>query len=480
MRRCTFLFFALTFTANAAAQAQWLPAPTATAPAATLGARLAYDPASQRTFALFGQPLMGAVSSSMWDGANWTPCTTQVTGGGFLLVSRDQALATETSSGGLLMFGGWRPGFGIGGGTPIVLDGTWRIATSATGVLQFTQLAPATRPAARQGAAMVRTHQGVLLFGGGAVSGLAQFGDTWLWNGTTWTQLAPANAPSVRTLAAMAFDPTRNVAVLFGGLGTNGALGDTWEYDGSNWLQRAPSTSPAPRGRAGCTWSPPLARCVLFGGLAANGALLADTWTWDGTSWQPAIDLGSPSARQGAGLEFDAAHQQLLLVGGVGQSAGGQSVYLADTYELAWTAGPSTFTAFGTGCVGPTAQTPTMSAGPGEVPRLGTTSQLTLGNLPAGTLTVPVFVFGSSTTFDAGGGHPLPLDLGILGWPGCQQLVAHDIMVPSPTLATSVTFPLSVPIAANLVGFTLHVQGFVLYAPSGAAVSNGLTAVVGT
>lgn len=69
MRLCTFLFFALIcapiFADTAAAQAQWSPAPTATAPAATLGHRLAYDPASQRTFALFGQPLTGAVGSSM-------------------------------------------------------------------------------------------------------------------------------------------------------------------------------------------------------------------------------------------------------------------------------------------------------------------------------------------------------------------------------------------------------------------------------
>ena len=470
MRLVTFLCLG----ASAAAQAQWLAVPSTNTPAATLGHRMAYDPASQRTFTLWGTTANGLAGCSMWDGTDWSACTTQVLGPGFLLVGRDVALCSD-GNGALLMFGGWRPGFGIGGGIPSVLDGTWRIVTSATGTLQFTQLTPATRPSPRQGAAMVLTAQGIVLFGGSAVIGFPQYGDTWRWNGATWSQLAPATAPPARTLAAMAFDPVRQVAVLFGGTGASGALGDTWEFDGSNWLARTTTVGPSARSRAAFAWSPPLGRCVLFGGAGASGAELGDTWTWNGTSWERAIDLATPSARQGATLDFDAAHQKLLLVGGVAQAS-----YLADTHELAWTAGPSSFTTFGSGCVGPTLQTPTLAAGPGEVPRLGTTSQLTIGDLPAGTLTVPVFVFGSSTTFEASGGHPLPFDLGFLGWPGCQQLVSHDVLLPSPTLASSVTFPLTVPIAANLVGYTLHVQGFVLYAPAGAAVSNALTAVVGT
>lgn len=471
MRLVPFLFLGT----SALAQAQWLAVPTTNTPAATLGHRMAYDPASQRTFTLWGTMANGlAAGCSMWDGANWSACTTQVLGGAVFLGGRDVALCRD-GTGALLMFGGWRPGFGIGGGTPMVLDGTWRIVANSTGLLQLSQLTPATRPSPRQGASMVRTSQGVLLFGGSAVNGFPQYGDSWEWNGTTWTQLAPANAPPARTTAAMAFDEARQVVVLFGGIGPGIVFDDTWEFDGSNWLLRTPAVSPPARSRAAFAWSPPLGRCVLFGGAPASGAELGDTWTWNGATWERAIALATPSARQGATLDFDAAHQQLLLVGGVAQSN-----HLADTHQLAWTAGPSSFTAFGSGCVGPTLQTPTLAAGPGELPRLGTTSQLTIGDLPAGTLTVPVFVFGSSTTFEASGGHALPFDLGFLGWPGCQQLVAHDVMLPSPTLASSVTFPLTVPIAANLVGYTLHVQGFVLYAPTGAAVSNALTAVVGT
>ena len=38
---------------------------------------------------------------------------------------------------------------------------------------------------------------------------------------------------------------------------------------------------------------------------------------------------------------------------------------------------------------------------------------------------------------------------------------------------------LTVPMTTSLVGFTFHAQALVLYSPSGVAVSNGVTGVVG-
>lgn len=53
-------------------------------------------------------------------------------------------------------------------------------------------------------------------------------------------------------------------------------------------------------------------------------------------------------------------------------------------------------------------------------------------------------------------------------------------MLPMPTLAGQVMHAITVPLTANLIGFTFHAQGFVLYQPTGAAVSNALTGIVGT
>lgn len=460
------------FVTSAVAQANWsLQAPTG------LGQRerhtLVYDPATQRTFAMWGATYAATFNCAMWNGAAWTPSALSVVGGGLLFIGRDVAIADD-GTGGLLMFGGWRPGFGFGGGTPSVVDQTWRVIASTSGALQFTLLAPATRPAARQGAQMVLTNQGPLLFGGASVTGFPVYGDTWRWNGTTWTQLTTPVAPLPTAFGAMAYDGARNMVVLLGGFTSN----ETWEFDGVAWQQRAPAQSPPPRVHAAFAWSPVAGKCVLFGGLGvASGTDLGDTWTWDGTSWQQLLALGAPSARQGAAMAFDAAHQQLVLCGG-GHHTSLATTWYEDTYTLDLLAGQASYTPFGAGCLGPTAQVPLLAAAANELPVLGTTSHLVVSNLPAA-LTLPVFVLGLSNTWEPASSHPLPFDLGFLGWPGCQQLVSHEVLDAVPTLTGSASIAFSVPLNAALLGFAFYAQALVLYLPSGAAVSNALAGVVG-
>lgn len=395
-----------------------------------------------------------------------------VSSSGLLLVGRDVALASNGGAGGMLMFGGWRPGFGIGGGTPTVLDQTWNVVATAGGSLQFTLLAPATRPSARQGASMVLTNQGPLLFGGAAVSGVPVYGDTWRWNGTTWLQLTTPVAPAPTAYSAMAYDGARNVVVLFGGFTSN----ETWEFDGVAWHQRAPAQSPPPRARAAFAWSPVAGKCVLFGG-AGTTTQFGDTWTWDGTAWQQLLSLGAPSPRQGAAMTFDAAQQKLVLCGGSYYTPQSTTWY-EDTYYVELLAGQASYTPFGAGCPGPTAQVPVFAAAANELPVLGTTSHLVVSNLPIA-LTLPVFVLGTSNAWEPSSNHPLPFDLGFIGWPGCQQLVSHDLLTAVPTLTGTASLAFVVPVNAALVGLSFHSQALVLYQPSGAAVSNALTGVVG-
>ena len=135
---------------------------------------------------------------------------------------------------------------------------------------------------------------------------------------------------------------------------------------------------------------------------------------------------------------------------------------------------------FGQGCVGPYGLVPTLAAAPGSLPRIGRPCTFVVGALP-NLITVPVFVFGFDTTIQtgSGGAYPLPFDLGVLGWPGCQQLVAADVSVATITASGAVQHAVAVPYAPSLVGAPFHAQAIVLYHLGGVAVTNGLTATIG-
>ncbi|MBL8752017.1 MAG: hypothetical protein JNK15_01845 [Planctomycetes bacterium] len=140
----------------------------------------------------------------------------------------------------------------------------------------------------------------------------------------------------------------------------------------------------------------------------------------------------------------------------------------------------ATIAPFGQGCVGPYGLTPTLAVEPGSLPRIGRPCTFVVGALP-NLITVPVFVFGFDTTMNLGPGgwYPLPFDLGVLGWPGCQQLVSTAETVA--TITTTGTAQLSVPLPhlPQIVGFPFYAQAIVLYHPGGVAVTSGLAATIG-
>jgi hypothetical protein len=139
----------------------------------------------------------------------------------------------------------------------------------------------------------------------------------------------------------------------------------------------------------------------------------------------------------------------------------------------------ASYTPFGSGCPGPSALVPLLDGVAGEEPRLGTTSRMRVSNLPL-SVTVPIFVLGLSNTQDPGPpAYALPLDLGILGWPGCSQLVSDDVISFAITTTGQADYSLAVPMSLGLVGFTFYAQALVMYSPSGVATSNGVTGIVG-
>jgi hypothetical protein len=180
----------------------------------------------------------------------------------------------------------------------------------------WTQVAE-TGPTARRAHTMAydAARRQVVLFGG--MSDATSLDDTWIWDGTAWTQVAETG-PSARAHHAMAGEDARQRIVLFGGVGAN-ELGDTWEWNGASWTQRDEG-GPAPRRGHVMAYDPVAARVFLFGG-AAQAEILDDTWEWNGTQWTRVSEFGAPGGLDAA-MSYDG--RGTLLFGGVGSAAAGE------------------------------------------------------------------------------------------------------------------------------------------------------------
>jgi hypothetical protein len=126
----------------------------------------------------------------------------------------------------LIMFGGRV----VAGAT---LNDIWAYAAANT----WTELSPSgTLPSPRFGQAMAydSTTRQLVMFGGRSETDVP-LDDTWTYDSVsnTWTELKPSGAlPPARSGHSMAYDPVIRCLVVFGGLDDTGtALGDTWAYD---------------------------------------------------------------------------------------------------------------------------------------------------------------------------------------------------------------------------------------------------------
>ncbi|MEZ5963955.1 MAG: hypothetical protein R3F56_08940 [Planctomycetota bacterium] len=105
-----------------------------------------------------------------------------------------------------------------------------------------------------------------------------------------WTQYAPGTGPAARQGASLAFDAQRGRMVLYGGASDGGGTltwrTDTWEWDGTAWSQ-VPAVGLARTFGASMTYDRSLGRIVLLVPGAAPVLL-----TYDGSSWR---GLGDPA-----------------------------------------------------------------------------------------------------------------------------------------------------------------------------------------
>ncbi len=136
---------------------------------------------------------------------------------------------------------------------------------------------------------------------------------------------------------------------------------------------------------------------------------------------------------------------------------------------------PASYTGFAAGCAG-TAGTPSNTAS--APPRLGTSTSITFGNLPAPSAAIALI--GLSNTVSAFG--PLPLDLSSFGGTGCFARVSADATVFVLGAGGSASLPINTPNDPGMMGLMYYTQALVLDSTLnglGASMSDAAVAQVG-
>jgi hypothetical protein len=209
---------------------QWTQATPAHQPSAVTGPMLFPDPNGRAD--LFGgyDGQFYQLTMWQWNGSDWT----QLFPPAVPFARASAAVATNTSTGQVVMFGGLAD---VNPNNTWTYDGTtWTLQSPAVQPLLVYAASAAFDPAL----------QGVVLFGGG--SGGVDQNTTWLWDqlGATWTQLVTVHSPPAREGAGMTYDATLQRIILFGGQDNNEYFNDTWKLIPTSAPTPTPTVTPSP------------------------------------------------------------------------------------------------------------------------------------------------------------------------------------------------------------------------------------------
>ena len=217
-------------------------------------------------------------------------------------------------------------------------------ATTAADAQTWTQLQPASAPAARNRPEMVTLPSGKILLHGGRPTNQASFSDTWEWDGITgsWTQLAPNTIPTPTCGQGMAYDPVRDRVVMHAGWTGGAYVTTTWEWDGADWAQVPTATIPPARDWPSFEYDPNGQAVLMFGGhdwneIVSGAGPKGDTWSFDGNDWTQLSPTTVPPARQGHRMVHDRNRGTVVMFGGSGGPGVGE---LGDMWEwdgIDWT-----------------------------------------------------------------------------------------------------------------------------------------------
>lgn len=301
-----------------------------------------------------------------------------------------------------------------------------------------------------------------------------------VFDGTTLDVRQPTSPALGSWNRGAATDPITQRAVLAAEGSEYRLIGASWvavpivrfyQWNGFGWNQRP--TTIAPGFLAGLATDPSRNRIVLLdgdypGSLTVGGSQDQHTWTYADGSVSRVPTAFAPVPRQSAAMTFDSNRAVVVMFGG---SIGGSS--LADTWEF--DLGPlASYTSYGSGCTG-TFGIPTIAPASGSLPRIGTTFTLQASNLP---LSGPAFLaIGFSDTVYSGA--PLPLDLGVIGAPGCNLLCAIDGLYPLTNVLGTATWSIGIPVIPGGRFFNQVIPFDPTANPLGLTTSNGGHAVLG-
>ena len=423
---------ALLIAGTSAAQNNWIDRTTPSGPSHRVTPGMTYDPA-RGNMVMFGglqtSPVIAYQNDTWtWDGSAWTQRTPANSPPG----RSDFAMGFDAARSRAVIFGGFLNGNS--------LNDTWEW-DGAT----WAQVVTATQPSPRRDARLTCDPvRGVMvMFGGLAATAV---NETWEYNGVNWTQVTTAGSPPARMLHGQAFDVARNRTVIFGGLDSlfGPARGDTWTYDGATWTQVLPATSPSARGWLEMTYDLARGVTVLFGGtdLGFFPFNFDDTWEWNGTNWSMATPATVPPSRDSHAIAYDQGRAKVVIFGGYDASFSGRN----DTWEYG-SANAATWFPFGSGCAG-SAGVPVLAASGTSVPRLNTTLQLTVGNLPPPGVIYMVFGW-SNTVWNS---LALPSSLQSFGMPGCTAFVSVEAGSLIAGSSGTASWSLFVPNSPALIG----------------------------
>ena len=174
---------------------------------------------------------------------------------------------------------------------------TWRWDPSTE---LFTLLAPATSPTARSNHAMAVTNfpnSKVILFGGATnVVGPVISSETWEWNSSTsnWTLLAPATTPAARQAQAMTFDDDdRVIRMICGQTGPSAfnLVREVWEWNGTDWSLKSDLIAPGAFREMAVAYDTERNDIIMMGGLDGLSTIRPETWILDMNrrSWRQLI-----------------------------------------------------------------------------------------------------------------------------------------------------------------------------------------------
>lgn len=303
----------------------WEPVAPIQSPPARTFAATAYDSIRDRVV-LFGggAPNFADLNDTWeWDGSTWTNRAPAISPPPLAAA----VMAYDTARGRSVLFGGSTP-------TAVISD-TWEWDGN-TWIKR--DLATSPPPMAWAAMAYDSARGRMVLFGAFNPFG-AWLSETWEFDGSAWTQAHPANYPSSgRRGAAMAFDSSRNRIVMFGGSDPSVSVrtAETWEWDGTNWTRKTPTVSPYERLWHAMAFDPQRNRTILFGGDHLQPYYLGDTndtWEWDGSQWTRDWTAAAPSVRAGHSMVYDSALGRMVLFGGYNAGVS-PNTYPSDTWEL--------------------------------------------------------------------------------------------------------------------------------------------------